>query len=81
MPWLAQRGVKAQDVKTASVRMTYVDGNNVDVSYGEIPAGQTAKAGYNKIEGGEVKAANLGWGVSYITPDFVNAPPKLKLVF
>ena len=68
MPWLAQRGgVNAQDVKTASVRMTYVDGNNVDVSYGEIPAGQTAKAGYNKIEGGEVKAAKLEWGVSYIT--------------
>lgn len=63
----ATGGVNAQDVKTASVRMTYVDGNNVDVSYGEIPAGQTAKAGYNMIERGEVKAAKLEWGVSYIT--------------
>lgn len=63
----ATGGVNAQDVKTASVRMTYVDGNNVDVSYGEIPAGQTAKAGFNEIEGGEVTAAKLKWGVSYIT--------------
>ena len=63
----ATGGVKAQDVKTASVRMTYVDGNNVDTSYGEISAGQTAKAGYNKISGGKVDAANLTWGVSCIT--------------
>lgn len=63
----ATGGVNAQDVKTASVRMTYVDGNNVDTSYGEISAGQTAKAGYNKISGGKVDAANLTWGVSCIT--------------
>lgn len=47
--------------------MTYVDGNNVDTSYGEISAGQTAKAGYNKISGGKVDAAKLTWGVSCIT--------------
>ena len=64
----ATGGVNAQDVKTASVRMAYVDGNNVDTSYGEISAGQTAKAGYNKISGGnKVDAANLTWGVSCIT--------------
>lgn len=51
----------------ATVKMTYVDKNNAETSYGEIAAGETARTGYNKISGGSVAFANEGWGVNYIT--------------
>ena len=51
----------------ATVKMTYVDYNNADTSFGEIAAGETAKSGYNKISGGAVAFVNTGWGVNYIT--------------
>ena len=51
----------------ATVKMTYVDYNNADTSYGEIAAGSTARTGYNKISGGSVGFSNTSWGVNYIT--------------
>ena len=52
----------------ATVKMTYINGSddNVDVAYGEIPAGEPAYAGYNKITGGKVELANKGWGVNNV---------------
>ena len=62
-------GAMAQDeIETeAVVKMTYVDYNNPTTAMGEIVAGNTAEAGYNKISGGSVAFANSGWGVNYIT--------------
>lgn len=51
----------------AVVKMTWVDYNNPDVSQGEIAAGSTARAGYNKISGGTVAFANTAWGENKIT--------------
>lgn len=49
------------------VKMTYVNKNEPTTSYGEIPQGQTARTGYNKISGGSVEFGNEGWGVNFIT--------------
>lgn len=51
----------------ATVKMTYVNYDAPDTSYGEIAAGETAKAGFNKISGGAVNFGNTGWGVNYVT--------------
>ena len=51
----------------ATVKMTYVNYDAPDTSYGEIAAGETAKAGYNKISGGMVDFARTGWGENCIT--------------
>lgn len=48
----------------ASVKMTHVNYNDADKSYGEQT--QTL-SGYNKISNGEVAFANSGWNVNYIT--------------
>ena len=50
----------------ATVKMTYVDYNNEDTSYGEISEGNTAIAGYNTI-GSVVGFGNTGWNYNYIT--------------
>lgn len=54
------------ETTAASVKMTYVNADAADTSYGEIAAGSTAIAGYNKISGGQVALANSSWGVNYI---------------
>lgn len=51
----------------ATVKMTYVNYDAPDMSYGEIAPGETAKAGFNKISGGAVNFGNTGWGVNYVT--------------
>ena len=51
----------------AVVKMTWVDYDNPTTAIGEIPAGETARAGYNKISGGSVAFANTGWGENKIT--------------
>lgn len=51
----------------ATVRMTYVDYDNPDKAIGEIPAGESALSGYNKISNGSVEPANTGWGCNWIT--------------
>ncbi|MBQ9640140.1 MAG: hypothetical protein IJV06_01040 [Bacteroidaceae bacterium] len=51
----------------ATVKMTYVDYDKADTSYGEIAAGETARTGYNNISGGSVEFKTLGWNVNYIT--------------
>lgn len=64
--------VKAQTESEAAVKMTWVDYNNPTTAMGEIPAGETARAGYNKISGGAVAFANSGWGenkIAYIQVD------------
>lgn len=53
--------------QAATVKMTYVNADAADTNYGEIAAGSTAIAGYNKISGGQVALANSSWGVNYIT--------------
>ena len=60
--------VMADEVGQAVVKMTYVNGSDdaVDTSYGEIPEGEPAYCGYNKISNGEVALANKGWGVNNI---------------
>ena len=58
---------KAQTETEAVVKMTWVDYNNPTTAMGEIPAGETARAGYNKISGGSVAFANTGWGENKIT--------------
>jgi len=55
------------DTMNPTVKMTYVDKGNADTSYGEIAAGETAKAGYNKIDGGSVVMAYEKWGCNWIT--------------
>ena len=57
--------VKAQT--EAVVKMTYVDYNQPSTAMGEIAAGASARAGYNKISGGSVAFANTGWGENKIT--------------
>ena len=52
---------------TADVKMTYVDYNNANTSYGEIPTGSTARSGYNNINGNNVGFAYIDWGVNHIT--------------
>ena len=61
--------VKAQTetVTEAVVKMTYVDYNQPSTAMGEIAAGETARAGYNKISDGSVAFANIGYGVNLIT--------------
>ena len=59
--------VAQEQTGAATVKMTYVDQSNPDQSMGEIAAGSTATAGYNKISGGEVGFGNTGWNVNYIT--------------
>lgn len=51
----------------AVVKMTYVDYDNPTTAIGEIAAGETSKAGYNKISGGSVDFGNTGWGENKIT--------------
>lgn len=51
----------------AVVKMTYVDYDNPTTAIGEIAAGETSKAGYNKISGGSVGFGNTGWGENKIT--------------
>lgn len=51
----------------ATVKMTYVNYDAPDTSYGEIAAGETAESGFNKISGGAVNFGNTGWGVNYVT--------------
>ena len=53
--------------ETVTVKMTYVDYDTPDTSYGEIVAGETAKAGYNKIGNGEVGFGNTSWSCNWIT--------------
>lgn len=48
----------------SSVKMTYVNYDDADTSYGEV---STAIAGYNKISGGKVVMVNTDWGADYIT--------------
>lgn len=50
----------------AGVKLTYVDYNQADVSFGEVAAGSTAQVGYNKISSGTVGFANTGWKVNYV---------------
>ncbi|MBR6190704.1 MAG: hypothetical protein IKQ68_00865 [Prevotella sp.] len=47
----------------ADVKMTYVDYNNADTSYGEVT---TARSGYNNA-GNTVGFANTGWNCNWIT--------------
>ena len=61
-------GVSAwADKLDATVKMTYVDYNNPTTSYGEIPAGETAKTGYNNISGGSVGFKTTSWNCNWIT--------------
>ncbi len=51
--------------KGPDVKMTYVDYNNADTSYGEVT---TAQTGYNKISSANtVGFANTGWNCNWIT--------------
>ncbi|GEM_PF-2945931 len=50
----------------AGVKLTYVDYNQADVSFGEIAAGSTAKVGYNKISNGTVGWGYVSWNVNCI---------------
>ena len=71
--------VTTEVVDGVKVRMTYVDGTNcvlkdqttltnrTDAVFGQINAGETAIAGYNKISGGSVGFGTENWGVNYIT--------------
>lgn len=63
---LGTANVSAQtETGTALVKMTYISGgDNADTAYGEIPDGEPAYTGYNKISGGKVELANAGWGVN-----------------
>jgi hypothetical protein len=70
--------LNATTTASAPVKMTYVDYNNPDTSYGEISAGNTAKSGCNKISGGQVGLYNSDWGVNYITYLQVNASAYKK---
>lgn len=49
------------------VKMTYVDYDQPSTAMGEIAAGASARAGYNKISDGSVAFANTGWGENKIT--------------
>ena len=71
------------------VKMTYVNGSDADAntSYGQIAWGDAANCGFNKIENGEVKLANKGWGVNnlaYLQVDvsaFTGANGTIKKVY
>lgn len=60
-----------------TVKMTYVNANAPDASYGVgengIAWGGTAISGYNNIVDGSVGLANQGWNMNYITYLQVNA--------
>ncbi|MDE7421762.1 MAG: Ig-like domain-containing protein [Muribaculaceae bacterium] len=56
-----------KDKTRVPVKMTYVNMDEPDQAYGEIAEGETAEAGFNKINGGTVGFGNTGWGVNYIT--------------
>lgn len=49
------------------VKMTYVDYDQPATAMGEIAAGATARAGFNKISEGSVAFGNTGWGENKIT--------------
>lgn len=61
--------VKAQTEVEAVVKMTYVDYSNPSTAVGEIAAGETACAGYNKTptSGSSVAFGNTSWGCNWIT--------------
>lgn len=74
----AATNVKAEEGTTSvPVKMTYVNMDEPEKAYGEIPEGETAMAGFNKIvnggRGSTVEFGNTGWGVNYITYLEVNA--------
>ena len=52
---------------TPDVKMTYVNYNEPERSFGEIPANSAAVAGFNNLSEGNVGFGNIGWGVNYIT--------------
>ncbi len=54
-------------ITSAPVKMTYVDYNQPNTSFGEIAAGATARAGYNTIADGRVEMAKTDWNVNHIT--------------
>ncbi|MDE5849326.1 MAG: Ig-like domain-containing protein [Muribaculaceae bacterium] len=62
------------ETTAGDVKMTYVNMDDPDKSYGEIPAGETAQAGYNKISNGTVGFVNTGWEVNNITYLQVKVP-------
>lgn len=55
------------DEAEATVKMTYVNYDAADTSYGEIATGESASTGYNKISNGSVAFANTKWGMDCIT--------------
>lgn len=59
--------IEVDETLYAGVKMTWIDYNNPDTANGEIAAGETARAGYNKISGGSVENANAGWNENKIT--------------
>ena len=60
-------GAWAQETASGTVKMTYVNLNDPDVSYGEIVDGSSATTGYNTVSNGSVGFRNTDWGVNYIT--------------
>ncbi len=64
--------VVADERTSVPVKMTYVNMDDPDKAYGEIPAGETAEAGFNGnskgvVSNGTLGFGNTGWGVNYIT--------------
>lgn len=51
----------------ADVKMTYVNYDAPNDSYGIVQTGETATSGFNKISNGSVAFGNTSWGVNYIT--------------
>lgn len=60
-------GAWAQKTASGTVKMTYVDYDEPDVSYGEIADGSSATTGYNTLSGGSVGFGRTSWGENYIT--------------
>lgn len=52
---------------TPDVKMTYVNYDEPDRSFGEIPSYSAARAGYNGISGGNVVFPRTDWRYNYIT--------------
>ena len=63
----AQLTITKAEYSGPSVKMTYVDYDSSDTSYGEIAWGETARSGFNNISNGEVGFKTPSWGVNYIT--------------
>ena len=61
------RGDVWADNFTPDVKMTYVNYDKPDNSFGEISAGNLAISGYNGISGGNVVFPRTDWGYNYIT--------------